>query len=83
VWILLTLVGRLPCVCIVTRWSEPGGIEACFIVQLVAVNALTLSVGSSRVEFVPEMTRKVSCGTLSLYSLTFSSGVVSHAGFRT
>jgi len=61
----------LPTVHIVIRWSGSGGIKAYLGGQLASFSALTLLVGLSNLQkIVPEMTYKVSSGTLSLYSLT-------------
>jgi len=64
---------RLPTVSlvhIVTQWSGSGGTEAYLSGQLASFSALTLLVGSSDPTIVPEMTYKVSSGTLNLCSLT-------------
>jgi len=56
---------RLWFVCVVTRWSGHGGIEA----WSQRPSVLWHSLGIGRVKIVPEMAYDVSSGTLTLYTL--------------
>jgi len=67
---------RLPTVSlvhIVTQWSGSGGTEAYLRGQLASFSVLTLAVGWViwPVKIVPEMTYKVSSGTLNLCSINY------------